>query len=163
MWTPKVISLIQIMFHAVNTLLALVPFSARHLHYEILYLLIAFVVLTDPGFPISTPMSSASVSAHRKPWRIQVKWPLWGAEPQENMRRVYVLQSHHRAQSWLMWIWLGMQMNSSHEMQWVCAECQVYLFYLPCGPPPLQWKETFPPPCRVIWSQTSLWHSSLPL
>lgn len=52
MWTPKVISLIQIMFPAVITLLTLVPFSARHLQYEILYLLIAFVVLMTPGFPI---------------------------------------------------------------------------------------------------------------
>lgn len=134
MWTPKVISLIQIMFHAVNTLLALVPFTARHLQHEILYLLITFVVLTAPGFPLSTPMSSASVSADGKPWRIQMSWHLWGAETEQNMRRVYVLQSHHtptelRADccesGW------GCKWIPAMRCNWSVQSARFYLFYLP--------------------------------
>lgn len=115
MWTPKVISLIQMMFPAVITLLTLVPFSARHLQYEILYLLIAFVVLTTPGFPIIHQCLQPQSVLVENPRELRLMDLLWGAETQQSMRRLYVLQSHHRTQSWLLWIWLGMQMNSSHE------------------------------------------------
>lgn len=99
-----------------DTLLGLVPFPARHLEYEIQYLLITFVVLTPPRFSLRP---SASVSTDRKPWRMQMNWPFvrgWDTTDYEkglcHSEPSYIPQNSE----FTLWIWLGDSMNSSHEM-----------------------------------------------
>lgn len=157
MQTPKIISLTQIMFHTVNTLLALVPFSARHLQYGILYLLITFAFVTPPRFSRSTTIPSASVSTDRKPWRIQMSWHLvrgW-ATTQYGKGSCHSEPSHIPHQSSeLTVVKLAGGVNDSMRCN---RSVQNARFYLPWWPAfPACVRKCSPLPCRVIWSQASL-------